>query len=38
MVSFLLLLGRFWLLYTSAVFATVIVLAFLNWQIQHIGN
>jgi hypothetical protein len=27
-----------WLLYTVAVFATVIVLAFLNWQLQHIGQ
>ncbi len=26
------------LLYTAAVFATVIVLAFLNWQLQHIGS
>jgi len=26
------------LIYTGAVFATVIVLMFLNWQFQHIGN
>jgi hypothetical protein len=29
--------GREWLLYVACVFATVIVLAFLNWQFQHIG-
>jgi hypothetical protein len=27
-----------WLLYTTAVFGTFIVLAFLNWQVQYIGD
>jgi hypothetical protein len=27
-----------WLTYTAVVFATVIVLMFLNWQFQHIGQ